>query len=220
MLGDPLSLFDNLGTGVVQFFSQTRAEVAGDSRTRGEGFKRLARAVAGGAAGSASKLTGSLADILGAVSFHDDREHLHMDALNCFGSLQPSTHLSSYFSADGDALPIRNITPNYSSTHQTHPKIAHRSTFMSGVRQSRDIMVDTVVAGLSGLVDEPIRGLQDDGVIGVAKGVAKGIVKAVASPLVGVLGAVSVLTESVEMSTRYQNGAPVGRRNIGGPSAI
>lgn len=217
VLGDPLSLVDNLGAGVVQFFSQTRAEVVGDSRTRGEGLRRLARAVVGGAAGSTSKLTGSLADILGAVSFHSERERLEADK-EAYGreSPNPVHYLPIHLADDNDAKATsRKASPQRGVNMPGQTNRVSSSTISSGLRQGGDVMVDTVVAGLSGLVEEPVQGMHDDGVLGAAKGVAKGIVKVVASPLVGILGAVSVVTESVEMSTRYRNGAPVGRRHIG-----
>jgi hypothetical protein len=224
VLGDPLSLVNNLGAGVGQFFTQTRAEVVGDSRTRGEGLRRLARAVVGGAAGSTSKLTGSLADLLGAVSFHSEREGLGVGRTGAGGDthgnhpINPVHYLPDHFYSDGEARAGAGgakKSPMRSSTQQVARHCPSPSSVSVGLKHGGDIMVDAVVSGLSGLLEEPIRGMQDDGVFGAAKGVAKGIVKAVASPVVGVLGAVSAVTESVEMSTRYRNGVPVGRRKIG-----
>lgn len=213
VLGDPLSLVNNLGAGVVQLFSQTRAEVVGDSRTRGEGFRRLARAVVGGAAGSASKLTGSLADILGTISFHKDREHLGLNIVDPREQLEdPIKYSPANFFADEERRAGMPDRLNFEHTQKSPPS---RSTVVTGLRQGGDVMLGTVCAGFTGLVEEPIRGMHDDGVVGAAKGVAKGLVKVVASPFVGVLGAVAVLAESVEMSTRYRNGVPVGRRHLG-----
>lgn len=218
VLGDPLSLVNNLGAGVGQFFTQTRAEVVGDSRTRGEGLRRLARAVVGGAAGSTAKLTGSLADILGAVSFHNDRDVVGSRRAENSEPTNPLHYLPVHFYADGELRNGRKMSPMRSSSQPHGPK-SSPSTISNGFRHGGDIMVDAVVSGLSGLIEEPMRGMQDDGVFGAAKGVAKGIVKVVASPMVGVLGAVSAVTESVELSTRYRNGIPVGRRNIGATSS-
>merc|ERR1711988_1329933 len=74
VLGDPLSLVDSVGSGVVQFYRRTRAEMIGDSKTRGQGLRDLMRGVVGGAFGSASKITGSLAEMvhgLGALAASD-----------------------------------------------------------------------------------------------------------------------------------------------------
>lgn len=57
--------------------------------------------------------------------------------------------------------------------------------------------------GLSGLVSRPYKGAKKDGVQGFFSGFGKGLVGAVAAPVVGALGAVSLVSESVESSTRY-----------------
>jgi hypothetical protein len=68
VLGDPLSLVDSVGSGVVQFYRETRAEMIGNSTTRGEGLRKLVQSVVGGTAGSASKITGSLAELMHATA--------------------------------------------------------------------------------------------------------------------------------------------------------
>jgi hypothetical protein len=64
LLGDPLSLVDNLGDGVVQFIRKTHAEFIGDSHTRGEGARVLMRSLVGGTFGSASKIAGTLENLV------------------------------------------------------------------------------------------------------------------------------------------------------------
>jgi len=91
VLGDPLSLFDNLGTGVADFFLKTRSEMIGDAKTRGEGVRRLAQAVVGSAFGSAAKISGSLEEIVRHAAGLDDgtegitgfdQRHLHTVSLS------------------------------------------------------------------------------------------------------------------------------------------
>jgi vacuolar protein sorting-associated protein 13A/C len=81
LIGDPMNFFDNLGTGVAAFFFKTRSEMIGTrimnfslslnrlfpighSTTKGEGVRRLSQAILTGTLASASKITGSLEEIL------------------------------------------------------------------------------------------------------------------------------------------------------------
>jgi hypothetical protein len=227
VLGDPLSLANNLGAGVVQFYTQTRAEVIGDSRTRGEGLKRLARAVVGGAAGSTSKMTGSLAELIRVLAGHDDGIFVPYSmfqnsgatdavAVNKYGALdrlkEKDPDIPQFNDASSDA-PGQSIESIDDLLILSQP--SRGVSVSSGVRQGGDVIANAVVAGLSSLVEEPSKGLHESGVLGAAKGLVRGIVKAVSAPLMGALGAVSVVTESVELSTRYAHGVPVGRRRLG-----
>eukprot|EP01041_Mallomonas_annulata_P002324 gene2324-4520_t len=81
-----------------------------------------------------------------------------------------------------------------------------------GLRQGGEVFVQSVVAGISGLVEEPARGHLAEGIAGAVKGTCKGVLGLVAAPVAGALGAVALLTESVEMSAKFWKGRPVGRR--------
>ena len=56
LLGDPVSLVSNMGTGVYQFFRKTGADLLGESETTGEGVKALVQSVVGGTFGSVAKV--------------------------------------------------------------------------------------------------------------------------------------------------------------------
>jgi len=66
ILGDPLALFTGVGSGVVDFLRTTHAELVGDTNSRGKGVRILANAVVGSTFASASKVSGTLADIVKA----------------------------------------------------------------------------------------------------------------------------------------------------------
>lgn len=68
MLGDPVSLVNNMGTGVYQFFRKTGADLLGESETTGQGVKDLLQGVVGGTFGSVAKITGAADDLLSAVA--------------------------------------------------------------------------------------------------------------------------------------------------------
>eukprot|EP00931_Biecheleriopsis_adriatica_P012206 TRINITY_DN11332_c0_g2_i1.p1 TRINITY_DN11332_c0_g2~~TRINITY_DN11332_c0_g2_i1.p1 ORF type:complete len:2486 (+),score=536.22 TRINITY_DN11332_c0_g2_i1:86-7543(+) len=66
LLGDPANLVDEVGTGVVSFFSKTKEEVLGRRAGIGSGVSDLAGGVLGGAFGSVAKVSGSLKDTVGS----------------------------------------------------------------------------------------------------------------------------------------------------------
>ncbi|CAM9638267.1 unnamed protein product [Chrysoparadoxa australica] len=68
LLGDPLSLVSKWGDGVAQFVIKTQRELLGKSDTPGEGARSLVEGIVGGTFGSASKITGSLADVIRGLS--------------------------------------------------------------------------------------------------------------------------------------------------------
>lgn len=65
IIGDPIGLVEDLGSGVVEFFKMTKDELTGDSQTRGEGVKVLGKTVARTGASTLAKITGSLDKLVG-----------------------------------------------------------------------------------------------------------------------------------------------------------
>ncbi|RQM11504.1 hypothetical protein B5M09_002137 [Aphanomyces astaci] len=68
LLGNPVGLVGDLGSGIISFFKVTGDELTGDSKTRGEGVKILGKTVATSATGFVSKVTGSLDKFMDEVS--------------------------------------------------------------------------------------------------------------------------------------------------------
>ena len=68
LIGNPLSFIDNISTGVNDLYSRTLEEVERSALTRGEGVRQLAFSVIIGTFGTASRVTGSLADLSRVVS--------------------------------------------------------------------------------------------------------------------------------------------------------
>lgn len=70
ILGDPIGIVENLGSGVAEFFRITKGEVLGDSSTRGEGVIVLGKTIAKTGASTMTKITGSLDRMVG--NFNDN----------------------------------------------------------------------------------------------------------------------------------------------------
>jgi hypothetical protein len=84
-------------------------------------------------------------------------------------------------------------------------------TLVEGLQQGGGVLLRSMQRGITGLVNEPRRGLQREGIYGVIKGLGKGVIRLFAKPLTGTLDAVSLLTESIENGTQIINGKPVGK---------
>ena len=166
LIGNPLSFIDNIKTGVTDFYCHTIEEMEGSASTRGEGVRRLAYSVIIGTFGSASKVTGSLADISRVVSGKKTGRALNED---------------------------------------------RPDTIAGGLHHGGLAVVRSLERGVIGLVEEPRRGLHRDGLFGVIKGLGKGFVRLLASPITGVLDAVTVVAESVENQALSVDGKPVDR---------
>ncbi|KAG7384122.1 hypothetical protein PHYBOEH_009644 [Phytophthora boehmeriae] len=71
IIGNPIGLVEDLGSGVVEFLKITKGELIGDAQTRGEGVKVLGKTIVKSGASSVAKITGSLDKFVG--EFSDDR---------------------------------------------------------------------------------------------------------------------------------------------------
>ncbi|OQR87871.1 hypothetical protein ACHHYP_07939 [Achlya hypogyna] len=80
MLGNPVGLVEDLGSGIKAFLKVTTNEVLGDSQTRGEGVKILGKTVAKSGTGVLAKMTGSLDKLMDEVSDVADTPHDDPDA--------------------------------------------------------------------------------------------------------------------------------------------
>ncbi|RHY34516.1 hypothetical protein DYB32_000896 [Aphanomyces invadans] len=68
LLGNPVGVVGDIGSGIISFLKVTGDELTGDSKTRGEGVKILGKTVATSATGFVSKVTGSLDKFMDEVS--------------------------------------------------------------------------------------------------------------------------------------------------------
>ncbi|KAL4145620.1 hypothetical protein PRNP1_013287 [Phytophthora ramorum] len=71
IIGNPIGLVEDLGSGVVEFLKITKGELTGDAQTRGEGVKVLGKTIVKSGASSVAKITGSLDKFVG--EFADDK---------------------------------------------------------------------------------------------------------------------------------------------------
>jgi hypothetical protein len=73
IIGNPIGLVEDLGSGVLQFLKITKGEVLGDSQTRGEGVKVLGKTIVKSGASTVAKITGSLDRFVGEFADEDEK---------------------------------------------------------------------------------------------------------------------------------------------------
>ncbi|TYZ57250.1 hypothetical protein PybrP1_008807 [[Pythium] brassicae (nom. inval.)] len=73
IIGNPIGLVEDLGSGVLQFLKITKGEVLGDAQTRGEGVKVLGKTIVKSGASTVAKITGSLDKFVGEFADEDDK---------------------------------------------------------------------------------------------------------------------------------------------------
>ncbi|KAL4138947.1 hypothetical protein KRP22_002600 [Phytophthora ramorum] len=74
-----------------------------------------------------------------------------------------------------------------------------------GFYQSGKVLGKSIAYGVTGFVKEPVRGAKSGGVKGFAKGIGRGTLQLVASPVVGTLGVVEKLSQSVSNTTHLMD---------------
>ncbi|KAG7395789.1 Choline/ethanolaminephosphotransferase 1 [Phytophthora boehmeriae] len=74
-----------------------------------------------------------------------------------------------------------------------------------GVVQSGVLLGKSIAYGVKGFVKEPVRGAKSGGVKGFAKGVGRGTLQLVASPVVGTLGVVEKMSQSMSNTTHLMD---------------
>jgi hypothetical protein len=79
IIGNPIGLVEDLGSGVIQFLKITTGEVLGDSQTRGEGVKVLGKTIVKSAGSTMAKITGSLDKFVGEFADEEEPEAAETD---------------------------------------------------------------------------------------------------------------------------------------------
>ncbi|KAF4132478.1 Vacuolar-sorting-associated 13 protein C-terminal [Phytophthora infestans] len=74
-----------------------------------------------------------------------------------------------------------------------------------GFMQGGKVLGKSIAYGVTGFVKEPVRGAKSGGVKGFAKGIGRGTLQLVASPVVGTLGVVEKLAQSVSNTTHLMD---------------
>lgn len=74
-----------------------------------------------------------------------------------------------------------------------------------GFVQGGKVLGKSIAYGVTGFVKEPVRGAKSGGVKGFAKGIGRGTLQLVASPVVGTLGVVEKLSQSVSNTTHLMD---------------
>lgn len=75
IIGNPVGLVEDLGSGVVEFFKLTKGELTGESQTRGEGVKVLGKTIVKSGASTVAKITGSLDKLVGEFAEEDTQQN-------------------------------------------------------------------------------------------------------------------------------------------------
>jgi len=92
----------------------------------------------------------------------------------------------------------------------THKKRA--SSLAEGLDQGLSSIADGVSAAISGLLEEPMEQMHEDGSIGFLKGSAHGVIGLVTRPLEGALGAVERIAQGIEGQVRSDHRSYGGLR--------
>ncbi|KAF0696142.1 Aste57867_13088 [Aphanomyces stellatus] len=79
LLGNPVGVVGDIGSGILSFLKVTGDELTGDSKTRGEGVKILGKTVATSTTGFMAKMTGSLDKFMDEVSDVTDTRQVKSD---------------------------------------------------------------------------------------------------------------------------------------------
>ncbi|TFJ87665.1 hypothetical protein NSK_001015 [Nannochloropsis salina CCMP1776] len=184
LLGNPLNLFLGFGSGVVEFFRRTQAELVGDADSKGEGLRRLAKAVIGGPFSSVSKITGTVASLLEEVV--GVREMAAMAEEGMRDELSSSTaraigHQTEDGGGSADGWRGRTPPPQHLG---------------EGILKGGEVFYKSVKSGVKNIYDLPQQGASREGFSGFLKGMGKGVVGALAAPLIGTLGGISRVTDT------------------------
>ncbi|TMW59263.1 hypothetical protein Poli38472_004332 [Pythium oligandrum] len=75
IIGNPIGLVEDLGSGVIEFLKITKDEVMGDSQTRGEGVKVLGKTIVKSGASTVAKITGSLDKFVGDFAEEEEEQN-------------------------------------------------------------------------------------------------------------------------------------------------
>lgn len=200
----PTHLFhQGLGTGVIEFFRKTQAEMVGDADSRGEGLRRLAKAVIGGPFSSLSKMTGSIAGLIeemtGLRPGESDLDEAHYlgqsvgaAAARRGGGGGGGSGADSGDSAAAVASRAGRAGVGWSGGQQQRPQ--HLG---EGLRKGGEHFYRVMKTGAKNIYDLPASGATRDGFPGFLKGVGKGFVGALAAPVVATLGGISRVTDTV-----------------------
>ncbi len=181
LLGNPLNLFLGFGTGVVEFFRKTQAEMVGDADSKGEGLRKLAKAVIGGPFSSVSKITGTVASLLEEVVGVRDglSEELGMSSSSSSSSFGAVAMVSE--GGTGPAVGGRAAPPQHLG---------------EGILKGGEVFYRSMKSGVKNIYEMPQQGASRDGFTGFLKGMGKGVVGALAAPLIGTLGGISRVTDT------------------------
>eukprot|EP01127_Copromyxa_protea_P000018 TRINITY_DN10018_c0_g1_i1.p1 TRINITY_DN10018_c0_g1~~TRINITY_DN10018_c0_g1_i1.p1 ORF type:complete len:2161 (-),score=353.61 TRINITY_DN10018_c0_g1_i1:18-6164(-) len=158
-LGNPVSLFRNVGTGVYDFFFEPLQGLVKSPHDFTMGIRKgttslLSKSIYG-VFGSASKISGTLAKVGTAV-------------------------------LDEEYKKSRREAQNKKARHATEGLAMGLRDFSAGVYK-----------GVTGMVLDPTRGIQEEGTIGFFKGLGSGMAGAIVKPMVGAIDLVTRTTEGI-----------------------
>jgi vacuolar protein sorting-associated protein 13A/C len=195
LLGNPLNLFMGLGTGVVAFFRNTQAEMVGDADSRGEGLRKLAKAVIGGPFASLSKMTGSIAGLIEEVTGLKPGAGGAAAAAGWEDELGQSFSVAAAAAGSfSGAARVGGASGGAQLQQQPQQRPQHLG---DGLLKGGEHFFRTMRTGVRNMYDLPATGATRDGFAGFIKGMGKGVVGALAAPVVATLGGISRVTDTV-----------------------
>ena len=161
ILGNPIKLLDNIGSGFYELFNEPRKKFTKGPKELGigviTGVKSFTSNIIGGTADSLGKVTGSL-----------------LNATNIIAPTKTNTiETNSNISSNNNKSVLKG---------KNEPKGFFGGVF-SGVKKG----FNTVTDGVAGIVNKPQEEYKKEGVYGLLKGFGRGVLGAVISPVQGVL---------------------------------
>ena len=184
ILGNPIKLLDNIGSGFYELFNEPRKNFTKGPKELGigviTGVKSFTSNVIGGTAESLGKVTGSL-----------------LNATNIIAPTKTNTIETNM-----------NISTNNKSVlkEKKEPK-----GFFGGVFSGIIKGLNTVTDGVAGIVNKPQEEFKKEGVFGFFKGVGTGVLGAVISPVQGVLTLGNEVSKGVSNEFRNSKNSKVIR---------
>ncbi|KER20313.1 hypothetical protein T265_11120 [Opisthorchis viverrini] len=185
----------------------------------------LIRHVAHGVGDSAAKVAGSVSHLLNAISLDEEHQHERAAILGVRADASPllEPNRSSQTSLDAFGSDSASYSSDYGADPLEGFELAQVSDLVPGIPiQSGETfaplaagvrgLVHGFVGGLTSMVTQPYKGMQEDQFKGFVTGFGRGILGTVTKPLGGILDLVSGVMTTISEATRFSSNVQPRRR--------
>ncbi|TGZ73901.1 hypothetical protein CRM22_001262 [Opisthorchis felineus] len=185
----------------------------------------LIRHVAHGVGDSAAKVAGSVSHLLNAISLDEEHQHERAAILGVRAEASPllEPNRSSQTSLDAFGSDSASYSSDYGADPLEGFELAQVSDLVPGIPiQSGETfaplaagvrgLVHGFVGGLTSMVTQPYKGIQEDQFKGFVTGFGRGLLGTVTKPLGGILDLVSGVMTTISEATRFSSNVQPRRR--------